>query len=78
MTEAEKLQKRVAALMITGRYASPEAMMLEALSALEERDFWEDEDLQKALAKGIADADAGRLQSLEVVFDALEARMRRG
>lgn len=78
MTEAEELQKRMAELMSTGRYASPEAMMLEALSALEERDFWEDEDLQKALAKGIADADAGRLQSLEVVFDALEARMRRG
>ena len=64
--------------MSTGRYASPEAMMLEALSVLEERDLWEDEDLQKALAKGIADADAGRLQSLEVVFDALEARMRGG
>lgn len=78
MTEAEELQKRVAALMSTGRYASPEAMMLEALSVLEERDLWEDEDLQKALAKGIADADAGRLQSLEVVFDALEARMRGG
>ena len=76
MTEAEELQKRVAALMSTGRYSSPEAMMLEALSVLEERDLWEDEDLQKALAKGIADADAGRLQSLELVFDALEARMR--
>ena len=78
MTEAEELQKRVAALMSTGRYSSPEAMMLEALSVLEERDLWEDEDLQKALAKGIADADAGRLQSLELVFDALEARMRGG
>ena len=78
MTEAEKLQKRVAALMITGRYASPEAMMLDALSALAERDFWEDEDQQKALAEGIADLDAGRTQPIEQVFDALEARMRRG
>jgi len=78
MTEAEELQKRMAELMSTGRYASPEAMMLDALSALAERDFWEDEDQQKALAEGIADLDAGRTQPIEQVFDALEARMRRG
>lgn len=78
MIEAEELQKRMAELMSTGRYASREAMMLDALSALAERDFWEDEDQQKALAEGIADLDAGRTQPIEQVFDALEARMRRG
>ena len=77
MTETEELQKRMAELMSTGRYASPEAMMLEALIALEERDFW-DEDLQKALAEGVADLEAGRTQPMDQVFDALEARMRRG
>ena len=77
MTKAEEIQIRVEELMRSGRYPSREALMLEALDALQDRDFW-DEDLEKALEKGIADADAGRLHPLDEVFDALEARMRRG
>lgn len=77
MTKAEEIQIRVEELMRSGRYPSREELMLEALDALEDRDFW-DEDLEKALAQGIADADAGRLHPLEEVFGALEARMRRG
>lgn len=77
MTKAEEIQIRMDELMRSGRYPSREALMLEALDALQDRDFW-DENLEKALAQGIADADAGRLHPLEEVFDALEARMRRG
>ena len=51
--------------------------MLAALEALEEQDLW-DESLEEALKQGIADLDAGRTQPLDQVFDALEARMRRG
>lgn len=77
MTEAEKLQNRLDELMASGRYSSREALMLAALEALEEQDLW-DESLEEALKQGIADLDAGRTQPLDQVFDALEARMRRG
>lgn len=77
MTEAEELQNRLDELMASGRYSSREALMLAALEALEEQDLW-DESLEEALKQGIADLDAGRTQPLDQVFDALEARMRRG
>jgi antitoxin ParD1/3/4 len=77
MTKAEEIQIRMDELMRSGRYPSREALMLEALDALQDRDFW-DEDLEEALERGLADLEAGRTQPLEQVFDALEARMRRG
>ena len=77
MTEAEELQNRLDELMASGRDPSREALMLAALEALEEQDLW-DESLEEALKQGIADLDAGRTQPLDQVFDALEARMRRG
>ncbi|MGB3897797.1 MAG: type II toxin-antitoxin system ParD family antitoxin [Mesorhizobium sp.] len=60
-------------LVSTGRYNSKSEVLREGVRLVQEREQ-RLAALDAALAKGIADADAGRVKPAEEVFDRLEAK----
>ncbi|CAM5449471.1 hypothetical protein ATER59S_02820 [Aquamicrobium terrae] len=60
-------------LVSTGRYNSKSEVLREGVRLVQEREA-RLAALDAALAKGIADADAGRVKPADEVFDRLEAK----
>ena len=70
-----KLEAFVAELVASGRYNSKSEVLREGLRLLHERET-RLATLDAALARGIADADAGRVTPAEKVFGTLRAKYR--
>lgn len=70
-----QLEKFVSSLVSSGRFNSKNEVLREGLRLLEEREK-RLAALDTAIARGRADADAGRTKPAEEVFDRLEAKYR--
>ena len=70
-----RLEDVVNHLVSTGRYNSKSEVLREGVRLVEEREK-RLAALDAALAKGIADADAGRVKPAEEVFYRLEAKYK--
>ena len=68
-----QLEAFVAGLVASGRFASTQAVLRESLRMFQEREA-RFAKLDAAIARGIADADAGRLTPAREVFEELAAR----
>ncbi|TIU76566.1 MAG: type II toxin-antitoxin system ParD family antitoxin [Mesorhizobium sp.] len=71
----DRLEDVVNQLVSTGRYNSKSEVLREGVRLVEEREK-RLAALDAALARGIADADAGRTEPAEEVFDRLEAKYK--
>ena len=69
----ERLKGYVESLVENGRYPSAVEVLRDALRLVEERES-RFAELDAAIARGIADADAGRTKPAQEVFDRLEAK----
>ncbi|WP_457151540.1 type II toxin-antitoxin system ParD family antitoxin [Mesorhizobium sp. P5_C1] len=70
-----RLEEIVNQLVSTGRYNSKSEVLREGVRLVEEREK-RLAALDAALAKGISDADAGRIKPADEVLDRLEAKYR--
>lgn len=70
-----QLEEFVADLVASGRYKSKREVLQEGVRLIQEREA-RLADLDAAIARGIADADAGRVKPAAEVFDRLEAKYR--
>jgi antitoxin ParD1/3/4 len=70
-----QLDEFVANLVASGRYKSKREVLQEGVRLVQEREG-RLADLDAAIARGIADADAGRVKPAAEVFDRLEAKYR--
>ncbi|RWK57010.1 type II toxin-antitoxin system ParD family antitoxin [Mesorhizobium sp.] len=70
-----RLEDVVNQLVSTGRYNSKSEVLREGVRLVEEREK-RLAALDAALAKGIGDADAGRVKPAEEVLDRLEAKYK--
>lgn len=70
-----RLEDVVNQLVSTGRYNSKSEVLREGVRLVEEREKRLDA-LDAALAKGIGDADAGRVKPAEDVLDRLEGKYK--
>ncbi len=70
-----KLESYVADLVTTGRYHSKSEVLREGVRLIQEREA-RLSALDAAIARGVADADAGRTKPVAAVFDRLEAKYR--
>ena len=70
-----RLEDIVNQLVSTGRYNSKSEVLREGVRLVEEREK-RLAALDAALAKGILDADAGRVKSGDAVLDRLEAKYK--
>jgi len=70
-----QLEEFVANLVASGRYRSKREVLQEGVRLIQEREA-QLADLDAAIARGIADADAGRVKPAAEVFDRLEAKYR--
>lgn len=68
-----QLEAFVAKLIATGRYGSENEVLREGVRLLQEREA-RLADLDAAIDRGVADADAGRVKPAHEVFDRLEAK----
>jgi antitoxin ParD1/3/4 len=68
-----KLESVVAKLVSKGRYGSKSEVIREGVRMVEEREK-RIQELDRALAAGLADARAGRSEPMEKVFDELRER----
>ena len=71
----EALENFVTELVATGRYNSKSEVLREGVRLVQEREA-RLAALDAAIARGIADADAGRTKPIAQVFDRLEAKYR--
>jgi antitoxin ParD1/3/4 len=71
-----QLEKLVAKLVKSGRYNSRSEILREGVRLVQEREA-KLAALDAAIARGIADAEAGRAKPVARVFDRLETRYRR-
>ena len=71
----KKLESVVSKLVKNGRYNSKSEVIREGVRLVEEREKRLAE-LDKALARGLADVEAGRLRPAEEVFAELKAKYR--
>jgi antitoxin ParD1/3/4 len=71
-----QLERLVARLVKSGRYNSRSEILREGVRLVQERES-RLAALDAAIARGIADAEAGRSKPLSRVFDRLETRYRR-
>ena len=69
------LEKFVTRLVKSGRYNSKSEVLREGVRLIQERET-RLAALDAAIARGLADADAGRLKPAAQVFDRLEAKYR--
>jgi antitoxin ParD1/3/4 len=69
------LEKFVAKLVATGRYHSKSEVLREGVRLIQERET-RLAALDASIARGVADADAGRVKSASEVFDRLERRIK--
>jgi antitoxin ParD1/3/4 len=69
------LESYVTELVRTGRYNSKSEILREGVRLVQEREA-RLAVLDAAIAKGLADADAGRVADASSVFDRLEAKYR--
>lgn len=69
------LESVVERLVASGRYNSKSEVIREGIRLVEEREK-KLAALDAALARGIADAEAGRVTPADAVFDRLEAKYR--
>lgn len=69
------LESFVASLVETGRYNSKSEVLREGIRLIQERET-RLAALDASLARGLADADAGRTSLATTVFDRLEAKYR--
>jgi len=72
----DQLETYVATLVRAGRYRSKSEVLREGVRLVQEREA-RLAVLDAALAGGIADADAGRVASVDAVFDRLAAKYAR-
>ncbi|TIT65546.1 MAG: type II toxin-antitoxin system ParD family antitoxin [Mesorhizobium sp.] len=70
-----RLEDIVNQLVNTGRYNSKSEVLREGVRLVEEREK-RLAALDAALAKGLSDADAGRVKAVDEVFDRLEAKYK--
>jgi len=71
----DKLEAFVSNLVASGRYNSKSEVLREGVRLIQEREA-RLAALDAAIARGVADADAGRLKPVDVVFDRLEAKYK--
>jgi antitoxin ParD1/3/4 len=71
-----QLEALVAKLVKSGRYNSKSEVLREGVRLIQEREA-RLATLDAALARGIADIDAGRVKPADEVFDRLEAKTSR-
>jgi antitoxin ParD1/3/4 len=71
----ETLERFVDDLLRGGRYNSKSEVLREGVRLVQEREA-KLAALDAAIARGIADADAGRLTPMDQVFDRLEAKYK--
>ncbi len=71
----QQLEGFVAKLVETGRYNSKSEVLREGVRLIQERET-RLAALDASLARGLADAEAGRTRPAEEVFDRLEAKYR--
>ena len=69
------LERFVARLVKSGRYNSKSEVLREGVRLIQERET-RLAALDAAIARGLADADAGRVKPIDQVFDRLEAKYR--
>ena len=69
----QTLEAFVGELVKTGRYNSKSEVLREGVRLVQDREA-KLAVLDAALARGVADAEAGRLHDMDEVFDELEAR----
>jgi antitoxin ParD1/3/4 len=70
-----ELEEIVTALIASGRYTSKSEVLREGIRMVHEREAARSA-LDAALARGLADAEAGRVKPADEVFDRLEAKYR--
>jgi antitoxin ParD1/3/4 len=68
-----QLETYVTSLVKTGRYHSKSEVLREGVRLIQERET-RLVALDTAIARGLADADAGRVKPASAVFDRLEAK----
>lgn len=71
----QQLENFVASLVATGRYNSKSEVLREGVRLIHERET-RLAALDASIARGLADADAGRTSPAEDVFSRLEAKYR--
>jgi antitoxin ParD1/3/4 len=71
----QQLEMFVARLVETGRYNSKSEVLREGVRLIQEREA-RLAALDASIARGLADAEAGRTKPAEEVFDRLEAKYR--
>jgi antitoxin ParD1/3/4 len=69
------LEKFVTKLIATGRYQSKSEVLREGVRLIQDRET-RLAALDASIARGVADADAGRVKSTSEVFDKLESSLR--
>jgi antitoxin ParD1/3/4 len=69
------LEKSVTDLVATGRYHSKSEVLREGVRLIQERET-RLAALDASIARGVADADAGRVKSTSQVFDRLESKLK--
>jgi len=69
------LAKFVTDLVATGRYHSKSEVLREGVRLIQERET-RLAALDASIARGVADADAGRVKSTSQVFDRLESKLK--
>jgi antitoxin ParD1/3/4 len=69
------LEKFVTKLVATGRYHSKSEVLREGVRLIQERET-RLAALDAAIARGVADADAGRVKPTSEVFDHLQSKLR--
>jgi antitoxin ParD1/3/4 len=70
-----QMEAFVAELVASGRYNSKSEVLREGVRLIQEREA-RLAALDASIARGVADADAGRVKPAKVVFDRLETKFR--
>lgn len=71
----DQLEKFVTELVESGRYNSKSEVLREGVRLVQEREI-KVGLLDRAIARGVADAEAGRVTPAAEIFDRLEAKLR--
>jgi antitoxin ParD1/3/4 len=69
-----RLEKSVEDLVSSGRYNSKSEVLREGVRLVEEREA-RLAAINASITEGVADADAGRFEDMDIVFDRVEGRL---